>query len=295
MYKLSYYEHILHGTDEFPVAYYAVDRHHARYDMPLHWHKEWELIRICSGSLSLSADGVRYEGNAGDCFLLTGGVLHSGIPKSCVYECLVFDLHACYHDIPMVKKYLRPLYRELLLPPLFFSSQTPEASIAADLTAAARSSCPELSVLGELSRLLARLLETGCCTPVPQTKNTDLRRTAPLKAVLEYIEDHYTEDLTLEILSRVAGMNAKYFCRYFSSFTNRTPISYLNSYRIDQAALLLDDERISVTEAGLACGFDDTSYFIKCFRKYRGITPGQYRRLVAENMSAQSDAAHPII
>ena len=90
-------------------------------------------------------------------------------------------------------------------------------------------------------------------------------------------------------------MNAKYFCRYFSSFTNRTPISYLNSYRIDQAALLLDDERISVTEAGLACGFDDTSYFIKCFRKYRGITPGQYRRLAAENMSAQSDAAHPII
>lgn len=278
MHKMAYYENVLHGTAEFPVAYYFVDEHHARYDMPLHWHREWELIRIQKGQFTLFADGKRYPGHGGDCFFLPGGVLHGGTPQSCVYDCLVFDLHACYRDLQMVKKYLRPIYRGLLVPPCFYPAGQEVTSIIFDLMAAAQSSCPELSVMAQLSRLLSFLLEHNCCTPADTSKNTDIQRIAPLKPVLVYIEDHYSEDLTLESLSRIAGMNPKYFCRYFSAITGQTPMNYVNSYRIEQASLLLDSDSITVTEAALSCGFHDTSYFIKTFKKYRGITPKQYQK-----------------
>ena len=53
------------------------------------------------------------------------------------------------------------------------------------------------------------------------------------------IEDHYDECVTLDDLARIAGMNSKYFCRYFKEMTHRTPIDYLNYYRIEQACFKL--------------------------------------------------------
>lgn len=279
MHKLSYYENVLHGTAEFPVAYYFVDEHHARYDMPLHWHKEWEIIHILRGQFTLFANGQRYTANQGDCFFLSEGVLHGATPKDCVYECLVFDLHACYRDISLVKKYLRPFYRGQQVPQLYVPADLePMAGIVTDLMAGMHSACPELSVLAGLSRLFLAILENQYYTAAETEENTGARKIAPLKPVLEYIETHYAEDLSLDTLSGIAGMNPKYFCRFFSSITNQTPMNYVNSYRIEQASLLLDSGEITVTEAGLSCGFGDTSYFIKCFKKYRGITPKQYQK-----------------
>ena len=46
MHYLDYNEKIDHGTPDFPIAFYHVDEHHSRYNMPFHWHKEMELIQV---------------------------------------------------------------------------------------------------------------------------------------------------------------------------------------------------------------------------------------------------------
>ncbi len=279
MHKLSYYENVLHGTAEFPVAYYFVDENHARYDMPFHWHKEWELIRILKGSFTLTVDNVRQTANAGDCFLLSGAVMHGGTPKDCIYECLVFDLHTCIREIGMIKKYLRPLYRGQIIPNIYYPAyDSPIPSIASSLMNAMHSDCPELSVLGELCRLLSCILENHFFVDVLQTENTDSRKIALLKPVLEYIEGHYQNPMSLDELSHIAGMNPRYFCRFFSSLTGQTPMNYVRTYRLEQAALLLESGETNVTQAGLSCGFTDIAYFIKCFRKHRGLTPKEYQK-----------------
>jgi len=76
----------------------------------------------------------------------------------------------------------------------------------------------------------------------------------------------------------VAGMNPKYFCRVFRSLIHHSPVDYLNLYRIEQAAYLLDSTDLPVTEVGNRCGFWESSYFTKVFRKYKGTTPAAYRR-----------------
>jgi hypothetical protein len=60
MYSLALHEQKQHGTPEFPVAYYYVDRAHPRYQMPFHWHNEWELLHILEGNFQLHMDDDEY-------------------------------------------------------------------------------------------------------------------------------------------------------------------------------------------------------------------------------------------
>jgi len=71
-------------------------------------------------------------------------------------------------------------------------------------------------------------------------------------------------------------MSAKYFCRFFKTVIHRTPIDYLNYYRVERASYLMETEDISVTEAAYRCGFNDSSYFVRVFKKYKNATPGKY-------------------
>ena len=60
MHYLDYNEKIEHGTPDFPIAFYHVDEHHSRYNMPFHWHKEMELIQVQSLSLIHISEPTRH-------------------------------------------------------------------------------------------------------------------------------------------------------------------------------------------------------------------------------------------
>ena len=287
MYHLAYHEQKQHGTTDFPVAYYYVDQEHPQYNMPFHWHKEWEIIHILKGDLILFADEKEYETHAGDVLLLRDGMLHGGTPSHCAYECLVFDLHGLFRDISPVKKYLHPVYRGQLLPEIYYPDHHPQIQpITDELMEAFRHSgmiTPELSFLGNISRLFSVILSKEYYTAVNNTAGTgaplnDSRRVSQLKPVFEYIEAAYSSTITLAGMADKAGMSPKYFCRFFHSITHQTPMDYVNYYRIEQAASLLNSTNWSITAVGLECGFNDSSYFVKVFKKYKGITPRQYRK-----------------
>ena len=278
MHAFSSLDRTQHGTLEFPVEYYYVDRQHPRYQMPFHWHKEWEILRVLDGSLQISLDDEQYSMHRGDVLLIRGGMLHGGEPENCVYECFVFDLYGIFRRIEMVKPYLRPFYRQTYLPRSFYPwGSCPEVEDAVDGLMGCFSGsdgCPELETVAGLSRLFAWIRNSGAYTPGEEGGS----RTDRIKPVLEYIEAHYSQGMSLEDLAAVAGMNPKYFCRVFRSLTHHSPVDYLNFYRIEQAAHFLDSTDLSVTEVGNRCGFWESSYFTKVFRKYKGVTPVQYRK-----------------
>ena len=94
----------------------------------------------------------------------------------------------------------------------------------------------------------------------------------------EFIEKNYASPITLQELSASVSMSPKYFCRFFSEMTHQTPMDYLNRQRIEQACCQLATTDDSITEIAYRNGFNDLSYFIRTFKKYKGITPGKYKR-----------------
>jgi len=250
--------------------------------MPFHWHKEWEIIQIRKGAFTLNADGDEYHAKAGDVLLIRDGMLHGGTPEGCIYECFVFDFQGLLGDIGQVKKYLRPFYKGFSQPFLYFPRSMREITAAAREIMAAfsdtRQIAPELAAVTGLCRFFLSILNRELYREYPEGISGGSRKITQLKAALEYIELHYMTPLTLTELSGAVGMSPNYFCRFFCSVTHQTPMDYVNYYRIEQAARRLIKEPVSITEIGLECGFNDSSYFSKTFQKYKGMTPGRFRK-----------------
>lgn len=283
MHYLAYNEGKRHGTEEFPVAYYYIDEEHLSYNMPFHWHREWEIIRILRGSLQLYIDGREYLASSGDVLLLREGVLHGGTPTGCIYECFNFDLHGLFRNVLSVRNYLRPFYRDIQIPDIHYPGRQPDIyPLVDELLTVFHRDMPEdfraLSTLGNISRLFGVILHKGWYTENAGSPSETARKIDQLKPVLEYIETHFSSPLSLAELSGVIGMNPKYFCRFFNSITQQTPMNYVNYYRIEQASNMLSSTDLSVTEVGLECGFNDICHFVKTFKKYKGITPKQYQK-----------------
>ena len=93
MQYINYRESRQRGTADFPIEYHHVSPTHPQYIMALHWHVEFELIRILSGSLKLTVDEEEYTAKAGSSCFIPSGTIHAGEPDDCVYECLVFDMN----------------------------------------------------------------------------------------------------------------------------------------------------------------------------------------------------------
>ena len=72
-----------------------------------------------------------------------------------------------------------------------------------------------------------------------------------LKDVLTFIDEHYAEDIRLSDLAACANMNGNYFCRYFRELTHRTPLDYLNYYRVEAACEQLSYTNKTITEIAL--------------------------------------------
>ena len=113
--------------------------------------------------------------------------------------------------------------------------------------------------------------------PIKPTANWQ-KKCCKLKKTLQRIRLDYAATLTLEDLAMEAGLSPKYFCRMFRQVTGRTPVDYLNYYRIECAAEQLLTTCEPVTDIALSCGFNDLSYFVKQFRRYKGCSASIYRR-----------------
>lgn len=283
MHYLSYNEKRQHGSAQFPVAYYCITDKHPRYNMAFHWHKEWEIIRVLQGTMSISVDGKEYHIKDGDILLLREGILHGGIPQKCIYQCLDFDLHSLFTDVASVKECIRLFSQNVFLPTIYYPDYHPNIYPVIDelfsvFSKETTNDYRELMTLGNLSRLYAIILEKHYY--VENTDNTFAKnpKTVQLKPVLEYIESNFASSLTVSELADVISMNPKYFNRFFRSITQQTPMNYVNYYRIEKAANMLCNTNLSVTEVGLDCGFNDISHFVKTFRKFKGTTPKQYQK-----------------
>ena len=285
MHYLNYHEQIQHRTGDVPLAYYPVDEDYPRYRMPMHWHKESEIIRILSGRMHFYLDDDELIAEAGDLLTIGSGVIHGGEPEKCVYECIVYDPQALIGPIDSCRAALTPLLRNnIFLKNSKIESDPAFKAVVEHLFAtAARLQGQELNLLSAVFGFLHCQQANMNAAQLRTVSERTWQKAEQLKPALEYIEHNYSQRISLDTLARLTGFSPKYFCRYFRAIVHRSPIDYLNYYRVECAAHFLASADMNVAEVAAQCGFSDSSAFIKQFRKYKGTTPRQYRTRVQEN------------
>ncbi|ULT56630.1 response regulator transcription factor [Neobacillus drentensis] len=99
-----------------------------------------------------------------------------------------------------------------------------------------------------------------------------------IKKILDYLNDHYTEPLTLTGVAQYFHFNPSYLSSYFSTHHGEGFIEYLNRIRIEEATKLLIQGTARISEISGMVGYSDHSYFCKVFKKIKGLSPSQFRR-----------------
>ncbi|MEG0770133.1 MAG: AraC family transcriptional regulator [Ruthenibacterium sp.] len=274
---LATHESKTRGTFDFPIEFHYVAPSHPRYLMPFHWHMEYELILVLSGTFTLSLGTVTRELQAGDAALIPDGILHGGTPHECVYECVVFDFARFLQENAIGRMAQGGVLNAAAQQQHFFKKGCPACRVIDALFEAMEKEQPgyEFSTTGLLWQLMGILVQqTAQSLPPPPVRD---KRTEQMKQALRRIRRDYAEPLSLDELAQEADMTPKYFCRAFRQITGRTPIDYLNYYRVECAGELLCVTDESITEIALSCGFNDLSYFARAFRRYKGVSAQKYR------------------
>ena len=276
----EFYERKKHGTSLFPIQLYYLDENHPQYVMTAHWHNEFEIIKVLKGEFICFLNNISYHLTEGDILFVECGCLHRGIPQNCIYECIVFDLNMLLRNTSdIAEKYIKPIINSCVgVHCLLNQNNSLLYTSTSELFCALKNkkTSYELDVLSRLFKIFSLLYSEEYIISHPKTAHS--RQTKAVIELLDWFENHLSEEITLDTLSAVSGLNKKYLCRIFKEYTSKTPITYLNELRIENACYEMTLNSKNITESAFDSGFNDLSYFCKTFKKIKGITPKEYKK-----------------
>jgi len=99
-----------------------------------------------------------------------------------------------------------------------------------------------------------------------------------VRKAMVYIHEHYAESITRNDIAQNISISEDYLTFCFRQEFGKTPVSYLQHYRINQAKILLRDTERSITDIAHDVGFSDPGYFSRVFQHISGMTPNQFRK-----------------
>lgn len=99
-----------------------------------------------------------------------------------------------------------------------------------------------------------------------------------IRSVMVFLEQHYREDISLDLLASKIGMSPGYLSVYIKENTGKNFIDHLNGIRLSKAKQLLSETSLTIQEIGEAIGYRNGTSFIRMFKKETGMPPGDYRK-----------------
>ena len=97
-----------------------------------------------------------------------------------------------------------------------------------------------------------------------------------------YFNEHYNEQISIEDYAQSRNMSVSWFQRSFKQIVNYSPMQYILTIRINNAASLLESTDYSMAEISAIVGYDNPLYFSRLFKKQKGVSPSEYRKLVSQ-------------
>lgn len=262
-----------------------------------HFHDYTQIWFVTRGRCEHYVEGQLYLMAAGDTFLIPPKVTHKTVlhPDSSIISCDV----ALDAVLPPEFSPSRNGYRSYLdmMSVMIFFQDSKDRAPKFVLRAEAREKVGQLmrELLQEyqqelpcyqdmlwvkIQELLLLFIREFMISPSYQTMDALYEKYYDLiENTIRYVDQHYTEPLTLEEVCRISTMSKTYFCYLFKLMTQKTFIEYLTDCRIREALKLLENSNASISEIGDRLGFGDITRFSRTFKKNIGVSPRTYRKL----------------
>lgn len=278
-----------HGDDRFPLAVYKLGHSPGRPVLDSHWHPEAEFFYVEEGEILFQVDTESFPVRAGEAVYLDGGDIHAGYASgeaNCRFQALVIDLNflASGGFDAVHEQYVLPLIdKKRTFPRIIRPESDGERHILGCLDGimtAYETAMPGFEPLakGYLYLALSGLATEGLAVDRSGNSGSVSVKVERLKTVIRYIQDHFHRPLRIRELADLLPMSEGQFCRFFKAMTGKTPIQYINSYRIRQATELIRQSDRKLSDIALDTGFDNFSYFSRVFRGETGCSPSEYRK-----------------
>lgn len=246
----------------------------------------WQIFYGVSGTGVFFADSLRTVLHPGEIAVLPPNSPHGyqGLEGEWRLHYVGFEGSLCSHLMAVLRLSQSGVY-SIADPTLLFGRLKRLSSLAAEEKPQQLVCSQELyGLLLELSAGVRRL---------PQSRAEESEGIA--KEMILYLEDHFSEDISLRELSERFHLTPEYLCACFKAETQETIMQYLRRIRMHRAKLLLmESPDLSLREIAEACGFHSISYFGKVFRSSAGMTPQAYRLGTGWRPPAEEKRIHPV-
>lgn len=257
-----------------------------------HWQPELEFFIVREGRAQAEGEGFRTELKEGEGLFINGNTLHrvrSLGKERCRYYSILFWPEFLYGTPGSIveQKYVRPM---LECGALDLVKLSPEVPWMRKILHYVRRACETFMEEGYGHEILVREnFSRAWYYFAKNTREAVLQQRAMkdaggerLKAMLKYIYLHYGEPLNVAGIAGAAGISESECYRCFKKKLGISPAEFLVSHRIRTAAGMLREKDRSITEICYSVGFNNPSYFTKCFREIIGYSPREFRKLLKE-------------
>lgn len=250
---------------------------------PAHWHTPIEILMPLKNTYEITCKNETFVLQEGDLLFINSGVIHS--LSAIKGERLIFQAdYSLLHNVADIESVLSNIPSALLVT----AENAPDIhgrihELMLDIQREYNSDSILTSTaiymkLLEMFVLIGRKYTgEGMKADVTYSKQKDY--TAKFIYVCQYIQEHCTENLSLDNAAALVGFSKYHFARLFKDFTGSSFYKYLNQKRIAHAEKLLVDPEISISEVALQSGFSGLSTFIRMFKIIKGCTPTEFRNL----------------
>ena len=272
-----------HGTKDDPFSTYHIENAGRSFQIPVHWHDEFEIIYVRSGFLTVSISGESYIGKTGEAFVVSPGNLHLMGSQSGTVDYYTFLFPLKYisfrTDDMLDEKLLEPLNSgHLMICPRVkdTAKELCEQLIEIYMAKKDESESKIATQVRTKIILLQFILEMWKKGFV--IENDTSGRNTVEKEMVSYIQQNFTGKISLREFGEQFHLSEKYISRYFKEHFHITLSQYVTYLRLEHAKQLLQDTDIPVTDVAMQSGYQNVSYFIRSYQKAYAVSPLKYRK-----------------
>jgi AraC-like DNA-binding protein len=251
-----------------------------------HWHEQLQFFYFTHGNAIIRCNSKEIAVSANDIVIINSKELHyiENTSDSLIVYVIKIDLSFIYSNKldSIQAQFLAPLSRNLIL---FENLVRNDEDILRCVNRIiyeyfTKELGFELAIKSQIYNLIVLLLRGYTKKIYDENEiESQLKILQRFKNVISYMEKNFTEKINLNELSHMTGFSEGHFCRLFKQITGMTAIDYINNMRINKATELIKGSDLNITEVALQCGFSDSNYFSRIFKKHKKISPMQMKNL----------------